>query len=78
MEVAAWAFLSSPQFMQKKQHAFAKPQAEPWINDAITIGGASAVLSPIIQWGHTIMFTNGKVHRPPLFQHAVAQSSLDN
>ncbi|BDA46731.1 hypothetical protein COCOBI_09-1840 [Coccomyxa sp. Obi] len=25
------------------------PKAEPWINDAVTIGGASAVLSPIIQ-----------------------------
>ena len=36
-------------------------QAEPWINDAVTIGGASAVLSPIIQWGHTIMYTNGRV-----------------
>ncbi|KAK9816875.1 hypothetical protein WJX72_006410 [[Myrmecia] bisecta] len=31
------------------------PKAEPWINDAVIIGGASAVLSPIIQWGHTIL-----------------------
>ncbi|DBA95256.1 TPA: hypothetical protein ACH3X3_013150 [Trebouxia sp. C0006] len=28
---------------------------EPWVNDAVVIGGASAVLSPIIQWGHTIL-----------------------
>lgn len=47
----------------QQRHACAKPQAEPWINDAVTIGGASAVLSPIIQWGHTIMYTNGKVQR---------------
>ena len=54
----------------------AKPQAEPWINDAVTIGGASAVLSPIIQWGHTIMYTNGKVQRPLLFWHAYACPSI--
>ena len=28
---------------------------EPYRNDAVVIGGASAVLSPIIQWGHTIL-----------------------
>jgi len=37
------------------------PKAEPWINDAVTIGGASAVLSPIIQWGHTIVYTRSSV-----------------
>lgn len=37
------------------------PKAEPWINDAVTIGGASAVLSPIIQWGHTIVYTSSSV-----------------
>lgn len=33
------------------------PKAEPWISNAITIGGASAVLSPIIQWGHAVMYS---------------------
>ena len=56
----------------QEAHARAKPQAEPWINDAVTIGGASAVLSPIIQWGHTIMYTNGKVQRLLLLWHAYA------
>ncbi len=37
------------------------PKAEPWINDGVTIGGASAVLSPIIQWGHCIAYTNPQV-----------------
>ena len=33
------------------------PKAEPWISNAVTIGGASAVLSPIIQWGHAILYS---------------------
>ena len=37
------------------------PKEEPWINDGVTIGGASAVLSPIIQWGHAIVYTNLQV-----------------
>jgi hypothetical protein len=40
------------------------PKAEPWINDGVTIGGASAVLSPIIQWGHAIVYTNPQVYYP--------------
>ncbi len=40
------------------------PKAEPWINDAVTIGGASAVLSPIIQWGHSIAYSNPAVMLP--------------
>ena len=47
---------------------------EPWVNDAVVIGGASAVLSPIIQWGHTILQSKPQVwwygnvihRRPPL------------
>ena len=35
---------------------------EPWVNDAVVIGGASAVLSPIIQWGHTILQSKPQVH----------------
>jgi len=34
------------------------PKAEPWISNAVTIGGASAVLSPIIQWGHAVAYGN--------------------
>ncbi len=34
---------------------------EPWVNDAVVIGGASAVLSPIIQWGHTILQSKPQV-----------------
>ena len=34
---------------------------EPWVNDAVVIGGASAVLSPIIQWGHTILQSRPQV-----------------
>lgn len=37
---------------------------EPWVNDAVVIGGASAVLSPIIQWGHTILQSKPQVHHP--------------
>lgn len=33
------------------------PKAEPWISNAVTIGGASAVLDPIIQWGHAVMYS---------------------
>lgn len=43
---------------------------EPWVNDAVVIGGASAVLSPIIQWGHTILQSK------PQVQHAVMMNSL--
>lgn len=43
---------------------------EPWVNDAVVIGGASAVLSPIIQWGHTILQSKPQVH------HAVLMKSL--
>ena len=43
------------------------PKAEPWISNAVTIGGASAVLSPIIQWGHAILYSNTAVSlRSPL------------
>lgn len=37
------------------------PKAEPWISNAVTIGGASAVLSPIIQWGHAVMYSPSAV-----------------
>ncbi|CAK0785869.1 hypothetical protein CVIRNUC_009082 [Coccomyxa viridis] len=37
------------------------PKAEPWISNAVTIGGASAVLSPIIQWGHAILYSRAAV-----------------
>ena len=40
------------------------------MNDAVVIGGASAVLSPIIQWGHTILQSK------PQVQHAVLMNSL--
>ena len=40
------------------------------MNDAVVIGGASAVLSPIIQWGHTILQSKPQVH------HAVLMKSL--
>ena len=36
-------------------------KTEPWISDAVIIGGASAVLSPIIQWSHTIIQTRKTV-----------------
>ena len=37
------------------------PKAEPWISNAVTIGGASAVLSPIIQWGHAVAYSSNAV-----------------
>ena len=37
------------------------PKAEPWISNAVTIGGASAVLSPIIQWGHAVAYSSNSV-----------------
>ena len=37
------------------------PKAEPWISNAVTIGGASAVLSPIIQWGHAVAYSSDAV-----------------
>lgn len=38
-----------------------KVKTEPWISDAVIIGGASAVLSPIIQWSNTIIQTRKSV-----------------
>lgn len=38
-----------------------KTKDEPWVSDAVIIGGASAVLSPIIQWSNTIIQTSGSV-----------------
>ncbi len=42
------------------------PKAEPWISNAVTIGGASAVLSPIIQWGHAVAYSSTAVSFGPL------------
>ena len=47
------------------------PKAEPWISNAVTIGGASAVLSPIIQWGHAVAYSSDAASPTP------AQLSLD-
>ena len=46
-----------------QRHLLTKYDAlqEPWVNDAVVIGGASAVLSPIIQWGHTILQSRPQV-----------------
>jgi hypothetical protein len=41
-----------------------KTKDEPWLSDAVIIGGASAVLSPLIQWSHTIIQTKGSVRLP--------------
>ena len=38
-----------------------KTKDEPWMSDAIIIGGAAAVLSPIIQWSNTIVQTRATV-----------------
>lgn len=54
--------------MRRQQDAITRPELlnqfwlqEPWVNDAVVIGGASAVLSPIIQWGHTILQSKPQV-----------------
>ena len=43
---------------------------EPWVSDVVIIGGASAILSPIIQWSHTIAQTKTTVspHISCIFQ----------
>lgn len=38
-----------------------RPNEEPWISDVVIIGGASAVLSPIIQWSNKILQTRKTV-----------------
>lgn len=54
-------------------------KSEPWISDAVIIGGASAVLSPIIQWSNTIIQTSKSVSTasrlPVAAQLNVAQTS---
>ena len=35
-----------------------RSMSEPWANDVVVIGGASAVLSPIINWGEIILNSN--------------------
>ena len=45
-----------------------KTKDEPWMSDAIIIGGAAAVLSPIIQWSNTIVQTRATVGLPDILQ----------
>ena len=75
-----WGLLASDYLVvtiEKKQ------QTEPWISDAVIIGGASAVLSPIIQWSNTIIQTRNTASQsssilPCDQNHAISRELLKN